>query len=790
MRRLGALPRKLLRDLWHLRGQMLAIALVVGCGVATVVTLRVGYESLRISQAAYYAQYRFADVFAQLKRAPETLRARLEAVPDVAEVRTRIVAEVTLDVPGLSEPATGRLVSVPEHRVPILNDVHLRAGRWIEPGQRDEVIVSEAFADANRLTPGDRIGAVLNGRWERLRIVGVGLSPEYVFEIHGTDIFPDNRRFGVIWMSRDALGPAFDMEGAFNDVSIRLAPGANEADVIARVDGLLERWGGLGAFGRGDQVSHRFLSDEIKQNRVFGTVLPAIFLGVAAFLLNVVLSRLVATQREQIAVLKAFGYSGLQVGLHYLQFALVAVAAGSLLGVVMGLWWASEINEMYGDFYRFPLLRYAPSPTVIAIAIGVSAASAFLGAGAAVRRVLRLPPAEAMRPEPPASFRPGVLERSGLGARLPTSVRMIWRNLTRRPARAGLSLLGLGLAVAILVVGYYFIDAIEHLAFVQFRTVQREDLTVAFHDPLPARARHEIASLPGVMRAEPFRVVPARLRHEHAVRRVPLFGLEPGGELRRIVNADLEVLPLPREGVVLTTKLAEILKVEPGDVLTVEVLEGARPIRSVRVAGLADELIGLSAYMDARALHRLMREGGTISGAFLQVDAEQEPTLHAELKRMPAVAGSTTRMAALRGYEETLAQSLGVFTTVLVAFASVIAVAMVYNAARIALSERGRELASLRVLGFTRREVTALLLGEQGGLVLLAIPLGFAIGYRICALLAAAYQWELFRLPLVVSSRTYGFAVAVIAASAVFSGWIVRRRLDRMDLVAVLKTRE
>ncbi len=787
---LRALPRKLLRDLWHLRGQMLAIALVVACGVATVVTLRVGYESLRVSQAAYYTEYRFADVFAQLKRAPETLRAQLARVPGVAEVRTRIVAEVTLDVPGLSEPATGRLVSVPERREPILNDVHLRAGRWIEPGRRDEVIVSEAFADANALRPGDQVGAVLNGRWERLRIVGIGLSPEYVYEIRGTDIFPDNRRFGVIWMSREALGPAFDMDAAFNDVALRLAPGANEADVISRVDRVLERYGGLGAFGRRDQISHSFLSDEIRQNRVFGTVLPAIFLGVAAFLLNVVLSRLIATQREQIAVLKAFGYTGIQVGSHYLSFALVAVAAGSALGVGVGLWWASEINEMYASFYRFPLLRYAPSPTVIALAIGVSAFAAFVGAGIAVRRVLRLPPAEAMRPEPPASFRPGVLERSGLASRVPASVRMIWRNLARRPARAALSLVGLGLAVAILVVGYYFIDAIEHLAFVQFRTVQREDMTIAFHDPQPARARYEIEALPGVMRAEPFRVVPARLRHEHAVRRVPLFGLEPGGELRRIVNADLQVLPLPSEGVVLTTKLAEILRVEAGDTLTVEVLEGSRPVRTVRVAGLADELIGLSAYMDARALHRLMREGETISGAFLQVDAAKASTLHGELKRMPAVAGSTTRMAALRGYEETLAQSLGVFTTVLVAFASVIAVAMVYNSARIALSERGRELASLRVLGFTRREVAALLLGEQGGLVLLAIPLGFWIGYRICALLAAAYQWELFRLPLVVSERTYAFAVLVIAGAGVFSGWIVRRRLDRMDLVAVLKTRE
>src|SRR5690606_18640757 len=254
--------------------------------------------------------------------------------------------EVTLDVPGLAEPATGRLVSVPERRAPILNDVHLRRGRWIEPGRRDEVVASEAFVEANGLALGDRIGAVLNGRWQALRIVGVGLSPEYVYEMHGTNLFPDNRRFGVLWMSREALGPAFQMEGAFNDVALRLAAGASLDDVIVRVDRLLERWGGLGAYGRADQISHRFLSDEIRQNRVFGTVLPAIFLGVAAFLLHIVLSRLVATQREQIALLKAFGYAPLPIARHYLQLALVPVVVGALVGVGLGLWWAGEINRL------------------------------------------------------------------------------------------------------------------------------------------------------------------------------------------------------------------------------------------------------------------------------------------------------------------------------------------------------------------------------------------------------------------------------------------------------------
>jgi putative ABC transport system permease protein len=785
-----ALRRKLLRDLWHLRGQVVAIALVVACGVAVVVTSRSAYESLALSQSTYYARYRFADVFAQLERAPETLRERIAAIPGVAAVETRIVAEVTLDVPGLAEPATGRLLSIPERRVPTLNDLHLRRGRWIEPGRRDEVLISEAFAEANGLRPGDAIGAVLHGRWERLRVVGVALSPEYVYEIQGTSIFPDNRRFGVLWMSRDALGPPFEMEGAFDDVSLRLTAGAAEDEVIARLDRLLERYGGLGAYGREDHVSHRFISDEIAQNRVFGTVVPAIFLGVAAFLLNVVLSRLVAMQRDQIAVLKAFGYADRAVAGHYLGFALVAVALGSLVGVLLGLWLGARINEMYVNFYRFPVFRYEPGATVIGAAVGASALAAIVGALGAVRRVLALPPAEAMRPEPPARFRPGLLERSGAGARLPASARMIWRNLARRPWRAALSVLGMALAVSILLVGRYFVDAVQYLADVQFRTVQREDLTVAFREPLPSTVRHDLHALPGVLRAEPFRVVAARLRFEHARRRVPVFGLPADAELRRILGADLHPMPPPREGVILTGKLADILRVAPGDRLTIEVLEGERPVRQVVVAGRVDELLGLSAYMDARALHRLLREQGSWSGAFLRVDATRADVLNAELKRMPAVAGASSRLAMLASFESTLARSFGIFTSVLVIFASVIACAMVYNAARIALSERGRELASLRVLGFTRGEIAGLLLGEQALLTLLALPVGFWIGRGLCAAIASAYQWELFRLPLVIGPRSYVFAALVIAIAALASGWIVRRRLDRLDLVAVLKTRE
>jgi putative ABC transport system permease protein len=708
-----ALNRKLIRDLFHLRGQVVAVALVVACGIAAFVAMRSVYYSLLGSQDAYYRQYRFADVFANLKRAPEPLAARIRAIPGVAAAETRIVANVTLDVPGVEEPARGRIISIPERRSPTLNDLHVISGRYIEAGKREEVIVSGAFSDANNLRPGDMLTAVINGRWQKLRIAGVAISPEYVYEIGGGEMFPDSRRFGVMWMSREALGPAFNMEGAFNDVALSLSPGANESEVIEELDALLEDYGALGAYARADQTSHHFISNEIAELQVTSTFIPTVFLGVTAFLIHLTLSRLVATQRDQIAVLKAFGYGNLAIGLHYLKLAFAAVLGGVALGVAAGWWFGYGITALYTEYFRFPVLRYTPGAGVVLTAVAISLASSGVGAFAAVWRAVSLPPAEAMRPEPPARFRAGFIERLGLKHFLSPAVRIIVRNLARRPVKAFLNTLGISLSVALLVTGFYlYQDAISRVVDVMFRTVYREDVSVVFNEPRPASVRYDVARLPGVMRVEAHRYVPARLRFGHRTRRLALTGLEPGAELWRVVDADYRVHEPPPDGVALTTKLAERLGVKPGDTLTVEVMEGARPMRQLTVTGTVDDLIGMSAYMDIRALNRLMREGGSVSGLHLMVDENALPALYATLKQTPAVRSVIVPGALLANFNKTIARTIGTSTSILIFFACVIAFGVVYNSARIALSERGRELASLRVLGFTEREVAAMLLGD------------------------------------------------------------------------------
>lgn len=785
------LNRKLVRDLGRLRGQMIAVTAVVCCAVAIFVAMRSSYGALLNSRSSYFDDFRFADVFAHVKRAPIDVARELRAIPDVECVQPRVVADVTLDVPGLDEPATGRLVSIPTDGPPELNALFFREGSAPTKDRPDDVVLSEAFANANGLTCGDAIGAVLNGRWRSLKVCGIALSPEYVYEIRGVaSMLPDNRRFGVMWMGDEALAAAFDLTGAFNDVTLTISPGAKEDAVISRIDGVLAQYGGIGAYGREEQVSFRFLADEIRGQRASGFLAPVIFLVVAAFLLHLVLTRLVGTQREQIAVLKAFGYSNASIGWHYLKLALVAVVAGSAAGTPLGLWLGRELAELHFEFYRFPELLFGLNVTEIAVGVAITSAAACLGAYGAVRRAVGTQPAEAMRPLPPETFRPLIIERLGMQQLFAPATRMLFRNIERRPIRSSLSILGIALAVAIVVLGRSMYDAVDFIADVQFRQVVRDDVTVTFVEPKSSGVLSDLAHLPGVLRVEPFRSTPVRLSREHRWHRGAILGLQHDGELRQIVSLDGETTGVPPEGLLLTTRLAEILGVNIGDDVRIEILEGARPILASRVTAVVDEPMGLSAYMDARALASLLGEEGSWSGAFIDVDPEDEAVLYRRLKETPAVGGVSLRSAALESFNSTINENMRISNATIFGFAIVIALAVVYNGARISFSERQHELASLRVLGFTLREVGLLVFGEQVILTLAAMPVGFAIGWGFSAWIKQAIDSDLMRLPIGTDPAGFAVAFIVVGAATAASGLLVQRRVRRLDLVSALKVKE
>ncbi len=786
----SALLRKLLRELWQMRVQMLSIALVVATGVMSVVTMRGSYTSLLQARTDYYLQLRFADVWAPLVRAPLAVVERLERIPGVAAVDTRITLLATLDLPGLDMPAQGRFVSLPDSERPLLNDLLLEKGRYLEPGASGEVLIGSKFAEARALGPGDTLRVVINGRAQELHIVGVAASPEFAYVVPPGSLWPQYERFGVFWVSEDFLAPVYAMDGAFNEAVLALDAGADAQAVIQQVDAILEPYGGLGAYPREDQLSHLILDNELAEVRTHGTVVPAIFLGVAVFLLHQVLGRLITTQRGEIAVLKAFGYSDAEVVAHYLQFALVPVALGALLGGCGGAWLGSGLIGLYQQYFAIPGLVWRFTPSLLALAIGLTLAGAFSGAWGAVRKAARLPPAEAMRPETPARFRPGPLETLGLGRLLPAAGQMILRNLERRPLHALMGMLGVALGMAILIVGMFMFDSIEYLLDSQFRRIQREDLTLVFKDDVNESVRFELARMPGIMTVETWRSAPARLRNGHLEKEVAVTALDGDGKMRRIVNVAGQAQPLPESGVVLSAELAQRLQAALGDLLQIEWLDGPRLHTTVQVTNIADDFVGLSAYMSKDTMSASTGTTGLASGAYLATSGDNDAELFRRLKQVPGISGVSSPAELLAIFDREMARTLVISSSFLLGFAAILAFGVIYNSARIALSERSRELASLRVMGFHREEVAALLLGEQGLLTVLALPLGCVLGYWISLAITRALASDTFRVPFIADPRTYILAAAMILVAALLSTVAVRRRLDRIDIVSVLKTRE
>jgi putative ABC transport system permease protein len=704
-------------------------------------------------------------------------------------VQLRVVWDVQLHVPESVRPVMGRMIGiVPRDFETGLNGLRLRAGSLPQAGDRDAIVVNEAFADSRRLAPGDRIDAVVNGRLRSFAIVGVALSPEYVWASReGT--LPDDD-FGIFWIERAQLAAALDMSGAFNSLTLKLMPGVQQEGVIAELDRLLAGYGSRGAYGREWQQSNMIVTQEMLQWRVNGIVLPSFFLAVSVFVLNIVIGRLVATQRDQVAALKALGYSTAEVRMHYLKLAAAIAVIGLLLGLGVGIWFGLGITGLYADVFNFPDFRFALPPGVVLLAWAVTLASAAAGTVFAVRRVVELAPAEAMRPAAPTVYRRTLLERIGLGRVLGAPAMMIARNLERRALRAVVTVLGIAGSIAVLVGGLWWRDAVEVLVDVQFNLAQPGEVQVGFFDAQPSRSLLELARLPGASAVEGIRAVPVKLSAGHRTVRTALTGVKGEQTLRRFVDQDGRPIPVPAHGIVAARPLLARLGAAPGSVLQVELLEGFPRTVSLPVAAVVDDLNGLGAYVEAGTLHRLLGEDERASMAFVAVDRGRLDEFMAAIRELPKVGSVWSKTAALESFRRQIGANLLFFTAILTAFAATIAVGVVYNSARIALAERSWELATLRVLGLSRDDVSFLMLGELALEILLAIPIGFAMGWGLAVMLVALTGYEAMQIPVVIWPRTYAYAGLTMLAAGALSAWLVRRRIDRLDMVAVLKTRE
>lgn len=784
---MSVLERKLMRDLRRLKGQVATIALVLACGIMAMLMMRSTYASLLAARDSYYASYRFGDVFARLVRAPDAVASRLERIDGVMVAYPRIVKDVMVPMPDEPDPVAGRIISIPDDGEPALNALYLRSGRL--PGaDAGEAVVLESFVNAHGLSIGDRIPAVIEGRLREIEIVGTALSPEYVLAMSGREPMPDARRFVVMWMTRSSIAPAFQMEGAFDDVVLQLEHGAVLPAVLADVDRELAPYGGYHAIGRDKQLSNMALQSELDVLRSLAIIIPAIFLAVAAFLVNVVVSRLVFLERTQIAVLKALGFTDRRIAFHYLGLIALIVAVAGVLGVALGIWTMRLMTNLYADFYHFPMRLYRVSPGLIAITLAVGLGSAVVGALGAVRRVTRMQPAEAMRPPTPLVYRRSIAERLHLARFLGPSAMIVVREIERRPLRFAMSTCGIAMGVAIFLFGRFSSDSFDRLMTDQFVREHREDLTVALRRSRPVTAVYELASFDGVAVAEGQRIVPARVHVGTRWRDITVQGISADATLRTVLHEGIRPVDLPAQGVVITAALASRIGARVGDEAEVEILEGEWPTRRLPIVGVVDEPFGMQAYARADWLAGWLREQPRVNLVLLAVDSAYVDDLRARLKEMPEVLGVTSTQHTIDIYRAQTGEAMLFMVIVLTASAAAISIGVVYNNARIALSLRSRELATLRVLGFTRHEGAIILLGEIGAQVLIGIPLGLVVGTWGCAQFARAMATEAMRLPMYIAPTTYAAAAAIALVSGVASAYLVRRKLAKLDMIEVLKS--
>jgi len=781
-----ALDKMLWRDLVALRMQSITIALVIAAGTAAFVATMSTHTSLTNARDTYYAQSRFADLFVRLRQAPESLRQSIAELPGVAAIMTGQTHAARLAIEGVEDLLTARLINLPDHDG--VNALTLRAGRWPEPDS-PQILLGEAFASRRSLEPGDMLRAVINGREQPLVIAGIAASPEFLIGVSEGGM-ADDRTLAIIWMDRERLAAAFGTRASFNTLAIRLTPDGSARALKTELDRILTPYGSRGAVGREEQPSHRALTQEINEQRVFATVLPTIFLAVAVFILNVVLSRLVGTQRDRIATLKAIGYPSLRIGAHYLLLAALVALTGNALGLIAGKFLGAWMTGLFTTIFRIPDSSHQIEPWIAVLPATVSSLGALGAASLAVREVLKLSAAQAMQPPAPPAYHRTRFKWPSLRWRLPPATIMVARSVLRRPIRASLTVLGMAGAIAILVAGSWWRDAFDQMIGLHFGVAMPADVHLGIIQAVPERVIHEVSRLPGVLQAETRRAVAVRIGSGERAERLALETLGAEPRLRQPIDSRGQPVPPPAAGLMLGERLARTLGVVPGDRVQVEFLEGRQRQRDIVVGAVYDEPMGRSAFISEEELRIATGDGGQASIISLRIARELQRELVATLKTLPAVTGVFDKHALIAHIRANTERNLLVFTGVLSVFAAAIAAGVVYNSARIALAERRWELATLRVLGMSQPEVSRLLLGELALQALLAIPIGCVAGRLLAALLVEMMSAETFTIPVTILPRTYAWAVGVMVATSTISALAVHRRLRRLDLIAVLKTRE
>ena len=781
----------LFREIRKSKGQFLAAAVVVFAGITMFVAVYMSYLNLKSSLEKFYDDYRFLHYYAEATHISPSVVRKVRKIKGVSEAYGRISQDVSADM-GVDRRVTVRLLSLPEYERPPINRLLVVSGRYIGSNPSDSCLVGEKFASFYKIRPGDKLKTIINLRTQEFRVAGIVSSPEFIYAMKSATAFtPSAEDFGIVYIQESMARSILGYGDTYNEVHVRFFAGADNDAAIDKIEYLLKPYGFIRGVQRKDQLSHSMVDGEIKQLEEMAWMFPAIFLTVAALIIYIMQKRVINHQRTQIGVMKAFGYRDYRILGHYLLYSLLVAVVGTIPAIWVGSWLGTQMTTLYNELFNIPVLEAKLDLEILMIAILISSAFCLLAGFQSTKKVLSIQPAQAMRPEAPKMGRRILLERwRTFWMQLSFGWKMSIRNLFRSSQRTSFTILGMTFAVMFLLITLFFFDSIDYVFTQHFFMMQKQDYKVIFSKTVDYYDALELRTINGVRKVEPIMEIPVEIQNGWMKKESIVVGLPQGSDLTCLIGSQRQPVVLPKGGIMLAEPIADKLGVKAGDTVSMKILIGDLKEKRVKVAGTVKQYAGFNCFMNLHALGSLLEEGDFATGALLTIDKGDSRQVIRDLYKQPGVETVEGRLKKYESFME-LMEFNNLFFGMMILFGVLMGFAIVFNTTVINIMERNRELASLRVLGYTRKETESIIFRENMLMGLVSLAPGIMLGRIICDLLAKQFSTDhLFAFEVVIYPRSFILTIASVFLYIVLAQWANRKSIYGLDMVEVLKNRE
>lgn len=787
---MSILFKNLLRDIKKSKGQFISILIIVILGVTFYTSLNSAFKNLSNSSIKYYEEYRLADLWIDLDKAPISIKEKVEKLSNVEMVTGRIVKDASINIS--DENATLRFITLPDIKSNIVNDLTIKSGRYFSESDSNQCLLDEDFFKANNLKLGEYIYPVINGNQAKLKVLGVVKSPEFIYTLKDSgELIPDNKRFGIIYIKQSFGEAIFDLKGSVNNISIKVKSGSDVDEVKDDVKKLLKNYGVKSSIDRKQQTSTMMVDAEIKKLQSTGGSFPVIFFMVASVIIYIMMGRMVENQRIQIGVMKALGFTNVQVLIYYMSYSTIIAVSGSLIGSILGTYMGFSITKLLNQYFNLPLSNTQIYGEFVIPAFLLTLIFCLFAGYNSCKIIFKIMPSEAMREKSPISGKKIVVEKVDfIWRNINKLERIIMRNLFRYKRRVLLTSLGVIFSSAILLVAFSMNDSVNFMIKQQYGSIQNYDIKVKFSKLLSINDLSTIKDIQHVVEFEPILETGIELSNGWKSKEVGFTALTQNPKMYKVEDKSGNSVTLPQNGLLISEKLANILGIKVNDSVNVKFFFPEKEEKKMVVKGIVVQYLGLSTYTSMNNLNSVLGEGVIANSAVLKLESSAfENEVKNKLKDMPGVSSVESKADssnALTKNMEAMKSTIGM----LIMLSATLLIAVLYNIATINIFERQRELATLKVLGFNNKEVKKLIFNENYIISIFGIIIGLPLGTWLGGYLIEASSTDAYSIPYVVEFKSYVITIILTLIFTVITNMALMRKIKAINMLEVLKNKE